>query len=94
MSIPIIRNGANGISLFIPCFLPKITKDKPTTAPIQKASVKPAKACDKPSIQPKPIANLASPRPIQAPPDTSQKSAKGVGIDTDDQKESTFAFSG
>ena len=78
--MPRTRYGAKGISLFIPCFLEKITKVIPTTAPIQKANTTPESARDKPSNQPKLIANLASPKPIQRPEETSQNKAKGAAI--------------
>lgn len=77
--------GANGISDFNPIFFAKrfgktfcsnITIiEKP--APIQKAITIEETAPEKPSKAPTPNANLASPKPIQKPLDTTHKKAKG-----------------
>ena len=81
-NVPKTKKGAKGISLFMRnlfplLFLERITRAIPMMAPNQKASTKPDKAKDRPSNQPIPRANLASPKPIHLPPDMNQKRQKG-----------------
>ena len=75
--LPAAKNGPNGIWLFMPYFLPlKSIKKIPKTAPSQKENKNAKIVFSGPKIQPKPSANLASPKPIHFPLDTSHKIAK------------------
>ena len=56
--------------------IPKI----PIIAPDQKAKTVPEKIIGHPKNQPKPIANFASPKPINLPLDNNQSKAKGKEI--------------
>ena len=78
---PSTRKGAKGISLFIVRDLRRRNKDRdkapsPQNAPTQKEKITAVIPRDIPSNQPIPRASLASPSPIQRPPETSQKKAK------------------
>ena len=79
---PIIRNGPNGISLFIVnCFLCKYNDEinaspTPKRAPIQKDNMIAETPADKPSIHPIPTTSFPSPKPIHLPSDISHKKKK------------------
>jgi|ETNmetMinimDraft_2_1059921.scaffolds.fasta_scaffold00097_3 hypothetical protein len=86
-AVPIIKNGAKGISLLIVRFLNNLdnefsfetkTKISPVAAPTQKARVMAEITPPNPRSQPIANANLASPNPIHFPPEISQKKAKGA----------------
>ena len=73
-----IKNGANGISVFIEIFLRVISKTIILIiVPIQKESTMQASPEDKPKIQPRPSMSLASPKPIHFPLEISQRRANG-----------------
>ncbi len=72
----IIKNGAKGISVFIPSFFPfikrieifdKNIKIRLTIVPIQKDNIIENIPCDKPSAHPIPKTSLPSPRPMRRP---------------------------
>jgi len=75
-----IKKGANGISLFILYFLENKIRKIPNKAPVQKEITTPEIALLRPTSQPNPKTNLASPRPIQAPLDINHSKAKGRAI--------------
>ena len=76
--VPIIKNGANGTSVFIFIFFEESnSKETLTIAPIQNDNVTAVSAVESPSIQPIPSTSFASPRPIHAPRDTNHKRANG-----------------
>ena len=77
---PKTKNGANGISLFMPCFLEKAISMSPTIAPDQKEITNPERAAEIPNNQPKLIASFASPSPIHFPLDINHIKANGVAI--------------
>lgn len=83
--VPKTKNGAKGISLFIPCFFEKAIKNNPIIAPDQNATTTPLKARESPSNHPSPNASFASPRPIQVPFDISHTRAKGNEINIPDE---------
>ena len=62
--------------------IPKI----PIIAPDQKAKTVPKKIIGQPKNQPKPIANFASPKPINLPPDNNQNKPKGKEITRPERK--------
>ena len=74
-SVPMIKKGANGNSLFNPYFL-KYIKIIPSIAPKKKDKNKPAKILGKPNNNPNKIANLTSPKPIHRPFDTKKMARK------------------
>lgn len=80
-----IRNGAKGTSDPMPIFsnglaeiLPLRMSAIPHIAPIQKAKITAETPDTKPSNAPIPKTNLASPKPIHFPFETSHKRANGV----------------
>ena len=75
IKVPVIRNGANGISLFNPFFL-KIIAPIPTMAPSINDKNMPINILGKPKRIPKRIANLQSPKPIHAPFDIRNNKVK------------------
>lgn len=78
--MPIIRNGAKGISLLI-VYLPFCINNinNPSIAPNQKAIIR-AVTTAEPSNNPMPKPNLASPKPIHRPEDTSHRRAKKAKV--------------
>ena len=74
-SVPMIKKGANGNSLFNPYFL-KYIKIIPSIAPKKKDKNKPTKIFGKPNKSPNKIANLTSPKPIHAPLDIKKINKK------------------
>jgi hypothetical protein len=84
--VAITRNGANGISVFIPILYPapknflQIKRTSANAAPIQKERKTAEIAPLKPSSSPIPTMSLLSPRPISLPFDRSQINAKGRGM--------------
>jgi hypothetical protein len=81
INIPIIRNGANGISVFMPIFfLDKNMMSRLTTVPIQNDNITEANPAIKPNSHPIPRINLPSPKPISRPFEKSQSKAKGRAI--------------
>ena len=77
---PKTKNGANGISLFIPWFLEKAISARPIIAPDQKEITNPESAAESPNNQPRLIAIFASPRPIHFPFETNHKKANGKAM--------------
>jgi hypothetical protein len=85
--VPKIRNGAKGISLLIvkflfindnDCNLDNKIKNIPKTDPIQNERIIAESPSTRPKNHPIPKANLASPKPIHLPSETSHKTANGV----------------
>ena len=74
---PKTKNGANGISLFMPWRLEKASSMRPMMAPAQNAKTAPESIREIPKSQPKPKESLASPNPIHVPFDMSHKMANG-----------------
>ena len=82
---PMIKNGAKGISVFIPIlmillfdtFFEKKIKNNPKIAPIQNEIMIAERATEGGNIQPIPRISFASPKPIHLPLETSQSKAKG-----------------
>ena len=80
INAPITKNGAKGISLFIPCNFFVIISKTPMIAPDQKASTADESTPLIPSKKPSPSASFASPSPIQDPREKSHKRAKGIAM--------------
>lgn len=74
---PKTKNGAKGISLFIPYFFEKSKRNIPTIAPDQKAKTPAESNIPYPKSHPKLRESFASPKPIQVPLEISQIKAKG-----------------
>lgn len=94
MTVLTIKNGANGISVFIVILCEeKNMITKLTTAPIQNESVSIASPASGPSIHPRPRISFASPRPMSLPRDTSHSNANGnakSGPDTSANSDGTI----
>lgn len=74
-----IKNGANGISVFIFIFfLDKKIKNKPIIVPSQNEITKENKPADNPSSHPNPRINLPSPNPINRPLEKYQSATNGI----------------
>jgi hypothetical protein len=77
----IIKKGANGISVFILIFLlERSIINTLTNVPIQNAKITAKIPDDKPSIQPIPIINFPSPKPISLPLEKTQRRTNGKAI--------------
>lgn len=74
-NVPIIKNGANGTSLFSPFFSER-TKPTPIIAPIMNDENKATTILGNPKKNPIKIANLTSPNPIQFPFETRKRERK------------------
>jgi len=75
INVPAIRNGANGISAFIPNRFEK-RRGTITSVPVQNASSIASVVMVGPKRNPIPNANFASPKPIHRPPEKNHKEPK------------------
>src|SRR6185436_10779781 len=77
--VPMIRNGPNGISLFIFNFLFTVIKIITQAAPTQKDTNTAEKPCARPRRAPMPAISFTSPSPNNRPLEKSQMRKKGRG---------------